>query len=334
LATDNAKELILSKLNATSALVDIYTYLTALGTDTKTIADIMISGSFTYIAKLQEGDLFNSFTNNISIENAIRFYLGDYNMNIDQKILYGLFGVSKKSDLKSALYDSDKVKSAIQKCLDGLKKKKEQEAELRAWRREQAENGQDLSEEFDQQPEVDMSDLPTDERGNVIIPPPDITTLSAPDIHKVIAFLNECLKRNENRSIYALDKQVDENLTLILNLVLPGVKEQSMMGKMAGINQGLKTKAFDKISFKQNIENYITGAYETSLKNQLKNIELRLKQLSKELNNPRTDPAVKENLNRELTMLKQQEKSIQQQLKNLVPFDFYKFILDKTYQDK
>ena len=130
-----------------------------------------------------------------------------------------------------------------------------------------------------------------------------------------------------------LDKQVDENLTLILNLVLPGVKEQSMMGKMAGINQGIKTKAFDKISFKQNIENYITGAYETSLKNQLKNIELRLKQLSKELNNPRTDPAVKENLNRELTMLKQQEESIQQQLKNLVPFDFYKFILDKTYQN-
>ena len=334
LATDNAKELILSKLNATSALVDIYTYLTALGTDTKTIADIMISGSFTYIAKLQEGDLFNSFTNNISIENAIRFYLGDYNMNIDQKILYGLFGVSKKSDLKSALYDSDKVKSAIQKCLDGLKKKKEQEAELRAWRREQAENGQDLSEEFDQQPEVDMSDLPTDERGNVIIPPPDITTLSAPDIHKVIAFLNECLKRNENRSVYALDKQVDKNLALILNLVLPGVKEQSMMGKMAGINQGIKTKSFDKISFKQNIENYVTGVYETSLKNQLKNIELRLKQLSKELNNPRTDPAVKENLNRELTVLKQQEENVQQQLKNLVPFDFYNFILDDTYQKK
>ena len=334
LATDNAKELILSKLNATSALVDIYTYLTALGTDTKTIADIMISGSFTYIAKLQEGDLFNSFTNNISIENTIRFYLGDYNMNIDQKILYGLFGVSKKSDLKSALYDNDKVKSAIQKCLDGLKKKKEQEAELRAWRREQAENGQDMSEEFDQQPEVDMSDLPTDERGNVIIPPPDITTLSAPDIHKVIAFLNECLKRNDNRAIYALDKQVDKNLALILNLVLPGVKEQSMMGKMAGINQGLKTKAFDKISFKQNIENYITGAYETSLKNQLKNIEIRLKQLSKELNNPRTDPAVKENLNQELTMLKQQEENIQQQLKNLVPFDFYNFILDNTYQKK
>ena len=334
LATDNAKELILSKLNATSALVDIYTYLTALGTDTKTIADIMISGSFTYIAKLQEGDLFNSFTNNISIENAIRFYLGDYNMNIDQKILYGLFGVSKKSDLKSALYDNDKVKSAIQKCLDGLKKKKEQEAELRAWRREQAENGQDLSEEFDQQPEVDMSDLPTDERGNVIIPPPDITTLSAPDIHKVIAFLNECLKRNENRSVYALDKQVDKNLALILNLVLPGVKEQSMMGKMAGINQGIKTKSFDKISFKQNIENYVTGVYETSLKNQLKNIELRLKQLSKELNNPRTDPAVKENLNRELTVLKQQEENVQQQLKNLVPFDFYNFILDDTYQKK
>jgi hypothetical protein len=124
--------LILSKLNATSALVDIYTYLTALGTDTKTIADIMIPGSFTYIAKLQEGDLFNGFTRNITIDNAIRFYLGDYNMGIDQKILYGLFDVSKKSDLKAALFDNDKVQSAIQKCLDGLKEKKEKEAELRA----------------------------------------------------------------------------------------------------------------------------------------------------------------------------------------------------------
>ena len=332
LATDNAKELILSKLNATSALVDIYTYLTALGTDTETIANIMIPGSFTYIAKLQEGDLFNGFTRNITIENAIKFYLGDYNMGIDQKILYGLFGVSKKSDLKSALSDNEKVQNAIQKCLDGLKEKKEKEVELRAWRREQAENGQDPSEDFGQQGETDMSDLPTDQNGKVIIPPPHITTLSTPEIHSVIAFLNECLKRNENRSIYATDKQVDENLSLILNLVLPGVKEQSMMGKMAGINQGIKTKAFDKISFKQNIENYITGTYESSLKGQLKHLEIEIKKVSKEFNNPRTDPALKPELGQELTKLKKLESVIKEKLENLVPFDFYKFIIDDIYQ--
>jgi hypothetical protein len=164
------------------------------------------------------------------------------------------------------------------------------------------------------------------------MPPPRITTLSTPEIHSVIAFLNECLKRNENRSIYATDKQVDKNLSLILNLVLPGVKEQSMMGKMAGINQGIKTKAFDKVSFKQNIENYITGAYESHLKGKLRQLEIEIQKVSKEFNNPRTDPALKPGLEQELTKLKEFESAIKETLENLVPFDFYKFILDDAYQ--
>ena len=75
-ATDNAKSLTLSKINATQSFVDIYTYMAALGEDMEYVADIMISPAFTYITKLVDGDMFEG--DSLSVKNAIKFYLGNY----------------------------------------------------------------------------------------------------------------------------------------------------------------------------------------------------------------------------------------------------------------
>lgn len=329
LATDNAKELILSKLNATSSLVDIYTYLTALGTDTKTIADIMIPGSFTYIAKLQEGDLFDNFTRNITIENAIKFYLGEYNFGINEDILRGLFGVDKKG-IKNATLDSEKVQKAIDTCLAAIKANKKKEAEMRAYLRELAERGEDPSDMVEEP--VQEADYEVDENGRSSKPVIPLSKLSAPEIYEIIGFLNECLERNKNRKVYAKNEEVDKNLRLVLNEVLPGVKEQSMMGKMAGINQGLKTKSFDKISFKQNVENYITDARRSYLQKQLWKAKNEKQTLEKNLSRER-DPDKNVEIRNKLAQINQHISSLENQILNMPSFDLHMFIVDKQYQD-
>ena len=317
LATDNAKELKLSKLNATASLVDIYTYLVSLGTDTQTIAKVMMSGSFSYIAKLVEGDIFNSFTRKVSLESAIKFYLGQYNLGIDEGVLAGLF-----DNYESDLFDNKKVEDAIKKCVDAIAANKEAEKELRRYQRELAEAG--IEEEQYEEGDYQQYDPSLDENNGEGIPPVDLKSLSVPEIYTVMAFLNECIDRNENRDTYMKDvvtkESTEKNLNLILTEVLPGVKEQGMLGKLAGINQGLKTKVFDKITFEQNINNYITDCVKSY-------IQSKIKELKIEKNKVKNDAA-------KLAKVIEQIANLQAQLENIVPFDFYTFVQDQIYQDQ
>ena len=86
-ATDNAKELILAKINATPELVDIYTYLLSIGTPFKAIADIMSSRAFNAITKIGESNIFDESTHGFRVKDMIGFYTGD---NIPNAIKFGL----------------------------------------------------------------------------------------------------------------------------------------------------------------------------------------------------------------------------------------------------
>jgi hypothetical protein len=77
-ATDNAKELILAKINASAKFVDIYTHLLITGMSFDQIADIMTSPIFNYVVKVTDGDIFDKSTYKFSIESAINFYLGEH----------------------------------------------------------------------------------------------------------------------------------------------------------------------------------------------------------------------------------------------------------------
>ena len=75
-ATDNAKELILAKINATPDLVDIYTYLTGIGVPFSEIADLMTSDALQFITQIGENNIFDSSTEKYKIKDTIGFYLG------------------------------------------------------------------------------------------------------------------------------------------------------------------------------------------------------------------------------------------------------------------
>lgn len=74
-ATDNAKELILSKINASTKFADIYTYLIGSGMSFQQISDIMMSPIFNVVAYYTQSDLYDSTKRTASLENALQFVL-------------------------------------------------------------------------------------------------------------------------------------------------------------------------------------------------------------------------------------------------------------------
>ena len=53
---------------------------------------------------------------------------------------------------------------------------------------------------------------------------------------------------------------------MILEEIIPGVEEQGILGALCGLNQGLRTRSFDKIKFTQRIENYFNRILSDALK--------------------------------------------------------------------
>lgn len=91
-ATDNAKELILDKLNATSKFADIYTTLLSQGVPFITIAQMMTNNAFRIVAKYSQDNIFDPSTSFFSVENALKFVLNDGQLpNVIQKGLFEKF---------------------------------------------------------------------------------------------------------------------------------------------------------------------------------------------------------------------------------------------------
>lgn len=74
-ATDNAKELILAKINATTKLADMYTYLLTTGMSFKQIAEIMMSPEFNIVVEYAQDDIYDLLTSGTNLENALNFVL-------------------------------------------------------------------------------------------------------------------------------------------------------------------------------------------------------------------------------------------------------------------
>lgn len=87
-ATDNAKELILDKLNATSKFADIYTTLLAQGVPFITIAEMMTNRAFGIVAKYSQDSIFEPKSSFFRVENALKFVLNEGSLST---IRTGLF---------------------------------------------------------------------------------------------------------------------------------------------------------------------------------------------------------------------------------------------------
>lgn len=247
-ATDNAKSLTLSKINATQSFVDIYTYMAALGEDMEYVADIMISPAFTYITKLVDGDMFEG--DSLSVKNAIKFYLGDYVFNgTDDNSIATIASQIRINRNDSRWYDE-----ALKVCY---------RIKQTNYKANDIESAQDYY--------VDA----LSQNSNVPKPEP----LIKGEVDTLIRYFKECKIRD--KFIEQNGHGDDARIKMILEKIIPGVEEQGILGALCGLNQGLRTRSFDKIKFTQRIENYfnriLSDALKVSRKETSEHAEIRLK---------------------------------------------------------
>ena len=76
-ATDNAKELILSKINATSTFADIYGHLLMSGVGFDAIANFMMSPILNVVSRFAKQNMFDPIISSVNLKSAIQFVLGD-----------------------------------------------------------------------------------------------------------------------------------------------------------------------------------------------------------------------------------------------------------------
>lgn len=259
----NAKELILSKINATSKFVDIYTYGLTLGNDFNRIADIMKSPIFNKVVKLTETNIFNPSTSKYSLKSALEFY-------VNNKLLPGIdsFAVIKALTQDSSnvitqnkgwedmLFDNSKVQNAINFIANYLQVQNldndyydSQENEYNDW-----DEGQQALDELGIKYR-NFQDQPIKQK----------------EALDLINFFKEVLLRNE--VLNTITKAQQDNLSMILNSIVPAMEEMELMGAMLGVNQGLRTNDYDMYSFIKRIENFINNRMQNEYINETKRIK-------------------------------------------------------------
>lgn len=96
-ATDNAKELILAKINATVDFADAWSYLISTGHPVNEIGKIMLNPIFGLVTKYTKTDVFSDIISNGSPQRAIDFVLGKSQLpGIDLKSLKLVLGAYRK----------------------------------------------------------------------------------------------------------------------------------------------------------------------------------------------------------------------------------------------
>lgn len=98
-ATDNAKELILSKINAGTNLARMYLHMIIMGFHINDIAAFMISPAVSLINDLSEANMFDEYMYNIRVQDAAKIVRGDINPS---KFFVGVIETSEGRSSKSS----------------------------------------------------------------------------------------------------------------------------------------------------------------------------------------------------------------------------------------
>lgn len=115
-ATDNAKELILSKINAGTNLARCYLHLIMMGFDISDIASFMTSPVVSIVDDLSTANMFDEYMFKVSIDDAIKILRGDFPLN---KFFYGRMEFNGENmELSKVAYT--RVKNALQNKLQSL----------------------------------------------------------------------------------------------------------------------------------------------------------------------------------------------------------------------
>ena len=136
-ATDNAKELLMAKVNATPDLASMHIYLTILGLEPVDVVEIMTSQVVSDILKRRESNLYVSeydtsiedvfedleknYKDNPILENNLEVFKDLYYSSKELSALSGLFGVNQKR--KANTWEVYKYLSRLERVFDSANEK-------------------------------------------------------------------------------------------------------------------------------------------------------------------------------------------------------------------
>lgn len=255
-STDNAKELILEKINASGRMASIYIYLLVTGVDFKTTAQFMTSDIVSLVHRKSQRSVVSDENKFNSIDSAIKYYkdgvkvqtyLGrDYNTSITEALtrLNSQIGipVDELSKFENYFTELSKTDEGIQKIREIMKVIEKNKSvikisPIKRMSREDAEfyEAQGFDEDFGQ-----------------AIPKKSIKGNSAFLLNR---YLNEVI--NRALTLRSIDQKELANLD-ILNKFKEGAEEISMLARLTAINQGIRTLPYEKFSGINNINEFMT----------------------------------------------------------------------------
>ena len=275
-ATDNMKELILPKINATSDFADIYTTLLATGIPFARIAQLMTSPVFTEMSKMVKSNILDNTSNGYNLERILDFYLNRRVLpHVNTSYLLQIFGSgATKQNVLELTKNNTFVENALNKLYDQRKNKL----------------SRSYGSEEDYFNDYFNGDL-NEESGYS-----NLADASLEELNVLINYLEECINRNKlfekveaqsKEEQYArfggLEQQLSD-LALLRDNILPKTEEQRIFGNMLGINQGLPTDGYKMYSLIRRIENFINSRIRDGINDgRIKNIDTEFK-LSEFLN--------------------------------------------------
>lgn len=235
-ATDNAKLLVLRKINATTAFIDLYTVAIQSGCTFEEAADIIASPIFTAVSRLMDKNIFKSYMFYPSLSNAIKFYLGetdamlpDFGQFIKRRIARALnreYSTLSSKDINDYLLNNDNVNALLDSAYADLNK-----------------NTKSYNADY-----FDESDF--DESRNYA---------TKESILREIEFLENCIERNDILTSMKENAPSQLNkLKIVLEKFIPMSEEQNVLGQLLGANQGLRTSGYEQYSLINRVEKFVS----------------------------------------------------------------------------
>ena len=259
-ATDNAKELILKKLNCDQNFAGIYCYLTLIGHDFDDIASNMIHSNIGFISKISSSNIFLSETSKIKFVDAVNFLAGKdfFSFVPKSNIAYLLNELGYKNE-EYTLSDLCKIFEVTSDKLDQLAEKIKDLVSVRTY----AGDDPDYIEMYDFDGSSDYSEGVEQGEGPVV----KTWTPETPTDNSVLTFLKYLKFRQyyieQNTTIDEKTGNIVSPINQDLLTKIIQWKENSeelrILGQILKINQGLENKKYDMYKYISKIDNYING---------------------------------------------------------------------------
>lgn len=236
-ATDNAKELILDKINAGPELAGVYMYMIMQGVPFGDIADIMISDTVNKVVAKSKQNWFNTSQKNNNIDNAISYFEDGVNPYdfFPEHSLVAEFAkrLQKSTGVKWIKKGDDKEspKMYINKVMNSLSKKKLENLKKNI-----------NTDSFN----TSVTDRET---GDII---------SRGDSYYLKFMINKFINENINRE----QEMGPDQAKFIAELTnFKKLREESdeltIFGRRLGINQGIKTTMYDSYNYDYSMNNWL-----------------------------------------------------------------------------